>query len=304
MKDFIRRNWGLKLLSFGLAYMLWVFVVSQAAIPKDIEVAITFEVDDQMMVVDHSPQKIRLRLTGDSQSHLRTDPERVHASIDLHGMQPGTHSVTMQRSFIREVYGGLDIDIFDNTIEVTLERKQDRDIRVHVVHHNPPREGYRLVSAKSQPPVIQISGPESVVSALEEIKTESVDLDGRRRSFSKELALAAPGQGTRLSQPTVKVRFEIEEILEQISLEIPVVMTEDGYVADPQTIRVVLEAPPAVIPLLGENLRALVSVAQWSPDDPGVLPALDRGEIEEDDFKKIRVVSFDPPLVKPLEQER
>lgn len=75
-----------------------------------------------------------------------------------------------------------------------------------------PANGFGVKRSSSEPASVQIFGPAEVLSAISNIRTEPVDIQGTDKNLAKEAALVAP-QGVTSVQPNrVKVQVEVNKV--------------------------------------------------------------------------------------------
>lgn len=71
-----------------------------------------------------------------------------------------------------------------------------------------PAAGFIVKRSVAEPAAVQLTGPADVLDALANIKTETVDVNGADKSFTKEVAISAP-QGVSAQPGRVTVRVEV-----------------------------------------------------------------------------------------------
>lgn len=123
-----------------------------------------------------------------------------------------------------------------------------------------PAPGYRLLSAKTEPPSVLVQGSPTQISNLTQVRTESVDITGLTESFRQQVALALPS-GIALDEVVeIFVDVEIEPFLttRPYNRGVQLLGLAEDLVAtvDPENVRVVLFGPlPILETLLDEEVR-------------------------------------------------
>jgi YbbR domain-containing protein len=100
-----------------------------------------------------------------------------------------------------------------SNVRLLLERRQSREVPVHVLFSGSPPEGCRIKGQRVRPPTVTIAGPESRVSQVEYAETESIDLAGvvGDREFQVQAVIADPHVRVE-SSPDVAVQVVVEQI--------------------------------------------------------------------------------------------
>ncbi|MBI3678963.1 MAG: YbbR-like domain-containing protein [Acidobacteria bacterium] len=178
MMGWITDNLGLKLLSAAVAVLLWLASVGEpdmttaAAvpvqyrnIPKNLE--ISSDLTDSAYVELRGPST---RLTGSSLAN-------VIVMLDLgRERRPGERTFSILSENVTLPPGVEFLRAVPSQIQVRLEARVSRDLPVAVRYAGPPPEGFRLVSENIQPSVVRIVGPESRVSAIDNVQTDPVEI--------------------------------------------------------------------------------------------------------------------------------
>lgn len=69
--------------------------------------------------------------------------------------------------------------------------------------------GYEMVSVTTDPPAVQVSGPENILQGLTVVKTEPVDISGLDRDLEQEVSLVLPAGINLLGSPQVLVTVQV-----------------------------------------------------------------------------------------------
>src|ERR1700722_15254117 len=81
---------GLKVLSLGLAVMLWMIVSGEEVVERGIRVALELQqFPAGLELRDDAPSTVVVRLRGGSGTLSRVSPGDIVAVIDLRGVRPG-----------------------------------------------------------------------------------------------------------------------------------------------------------------------------------------------------------------------
>jgi YbbR domain-containing protein len=88
------------------------------------------------------------------------------------------------------------------------------NIPVEVVLRGAPANGYKLVKAEVLPALVTIRGEDALISTVEKVNTEEIDLSGMTETFEKEVLLNLPeGISAPFAEETVNVKLHIEPLM-------------------------------------------------------------------------------------------
>jgi YbbR domain-containing protein len=143
-----------------------------------------------------------------------------------------------------------------------------------------PASGYRLLSAKTDPPSVLVQGRPTQISSLTQVRTEPVDITGLTESFRQQVALALPTGVTLDEVVEIFVDVEIEPFLTTRPYNQLVVLQglADDLEAtvEPENVRVVLFGPlPGLETLLDEEVSVTLDLFDLDVGVYGLVPAVD-----------------------------
>ena len=243
MKNKITKNWGLKLVSFLFAVMIWIIVtnINDPIVPlrvSDVPVTIrnaelitekgqVYEVLDNTDMIDtvtiYAPRSIIDTL--DKSNVVAVADMQDLTSLDTIAIKLSTNKYNDKLESIR---GNID------SVKLNIEEKQTRSfpIRANVVGE--VREGYMLGDVSTEQNLIRISGPKSVISQIAKAQAEvdvsdfisNIGADTDIRLYDED---GNEIQSASLERSISKVRVSIE-ILEKKT--VPITYTAIGTPAD------------------------------------------------------------------------
>jgi YbbR domain-containing protein len=190
------RNLGTLLLAFLLALVVWVTAVLSTDPNEErtypLPVNIGHEgLDPSLLMVDIKPTQAQLTLIAPRSvwSQLTANPDLVQMWVDLSGLGAGEHLVPLhaQVSLAKPVRI---ISTDPTQARVTLEPLSSRSFPVNVQVSGEPAVGYRKGTATSSPAQITVSGPESLVSQISEVRTV-MDISGATDSVQRVVPINA-----------------------------------------------------------------------------------------------------------------
>lgn len=243
MKNKLTRNWGLKLVSFIFAAMLWVIVtnINDPVNSKpfaDVPVTLrntelitgrgqVYEVLDDTDVIDTVTIRAQ-RSILDSLSE-----SNVVAIADINDLTstdtvPIRLSTNKYNGELESIRGNID------SVKLKIENKQTRSFPIRVSVTGTVSEGYMLGDVSTEQNLIRISGPESVVSQITKAQAE-VSVSGFTSLISADVDIRLYNEaGTEIRSGNIeksitKVRVNVD-ILEKKT--VPITYQVSGVPAD------------------------------------------------------------------------
>jgi YbbR domain-containing protein len=196
------RNLGLKLLSVGLATLLWLAVLGQHVVERGVRVPLEFQnVPGALEIVGTPPTTADVRLRGTSRLLSRLQPGEVVAILDLASARPGARLFHLRTDQIRVPFGVEVVQVVPGTVAIDFERSSSRRVPVQPVVDGEPAEGFVVDRITVEPDTVEIVGPESRVRQVLSATTEAVSIDGAKASVKDLVTVGVTEASVRLREP-------------------------------------------------------------------------------------------------------
>jgi YbbR domain-containing protein len=205
-------NLGYKLLAVVIAVFLWVVARGSSSVERGFDIPVVLQgVPEDLVVVDQGADVVNVRLLG-SRSALRNfDPERLEYPLEISEAKPGQADFEVDLSRFDLPRGARVVSRSPSRIELSLERRIARTVKVKPDVEGIPAEGYRIARIATDPPRVRITGARSEVLRLSEVATETIDVAGATGPVEREVRISAgPGHVWAESPRTVKVKVAVE----------------------------------------------------------------------------------------------
>lgn len=260
MLDLLRRNLGLKIFAFLLAYMVWLHVAGSGHQIRVLDLPLDIEASPSLIVSSYTPSTVQVRVRGPESQMARLVPERLFVLLNLDpATEAGMRDYSITRDQIKNLPRGITIDdIVTDTVRVGIERRVEKVVRVTPRLVGDPASGFRLYEVEVEPGAASVRGPESVLEGLEAVATTRVDISGRSEGDSLTARLERPANSRHVDFPEgdeVRVSYEILDEPAATSWTMAVSPPE-GFTVLPAEVKVSAQMPPSQ----AEALRALVGV--------------------------------------------
>jgi YbbR domain-containing protein len=210
-KHWLARNWLLKVISLGLAILLWAVVSQEASSEIGLEVPLEYRnIPPQMEITGDTAATVEVRLRGSRNVIKDITAKNVAATIDLGKMKPGEKVVAVSQQNVQAPFGAEVVRVNPSTVRFTLERTLVKTVAVEPALWGHPAEGYEVGAVSVVPKAVQVEGPESRVTMLSAIPTVAIRLEGKQSSIEQTVDLDVPDPHIRLQRPSpVHVSIEI-----------------------------------------------------------------------------------------------
>jgi YbbR domain-containing protein len=261
-------NWPYKLLTLCFAVVTWALVQSQQVVEDRVRVRIEWTWPDGLVPVEAPLETTTVTVAG-IQTLMRTvRPGDLVLPIDLTAAREGDATIDLAEHAIRGLPAELRVvAINPGTLRVQLDRVLKRRVKVDARIKGEPAEGYAVREVLVSPDRVDVSGPASVVRALESVSTADVDVTGTHEDADFDVGLSlARGGNLRLSKPgPVTVSVHVGSTMRsRMYTGVPVVVRGGRYTAEVTSVDVKVEGPEAAVSELRPDA---VSVLVYVPDD-------------------------------------
>ena len=205
-------NLGYKVLAVVIALFLWLVARGSSSVERGFDVPVVLQrTPDDLVVVDQSADMVNLRVSGTRAAQRNLEPERLEYAIDISGSKPGVAKFEVDLSRFEEKLprGSRIVSRSPAQIELNLEGRVTRQVRVRPDLEGKPAEGYRIAAIDVDPPRVRISGARSEVLRLSEVVTETIDVSGANAPVEREVHVS-PGAGHLWADDPTPVKVHVD----------------------------------------------------------------------------------------------
>lgn len=158
-------------------------------------------VPEDMVLTHFHTDKIEIRIKGDPRHIDLLQKENVIYPADLYtdlefdpagdsdSIETGTYLLPVDRTRIPLDPAISILEISPSYLSVRLEKKVTRTFKVSVPYVGDPAKGHLALSPVCEPSLVALTGAESMVNAIDTLKTKPIDLTGAKEAFKKEVTL-------------------------------------------------------------------------------------------------------------------
>ena len=177
------RQLGLKILAVAVATVLWLTVAGEHVVERSLRVPLEFRnIPQDLEIVGNAPDSVDVRLRGSSAVLSRVQSGEIMAVLDLSTARTGSRLFHIRADEVRAPFGVEVSQVVPTTLALELERSARRKVPVAPVIDGDPAPGFVVGRVTSDPPTVEIVGPDSRVRQVAEATTEPVSVkDARSR---------------------------------------------------------------------------------------------------------------------------
>ncbi len=200
------RNLGLKFLSTCIAALLWLVVAGERVVERVLRAPVEFQnLPDSLELVGNLPETVEVRLRGSSGALTRMGAGDLSAVLDLRTARPGRRLFHLTPAQVSVPYGINVVQVGPSTVMMEFETSGLRIVPVEPDIEGRPAPGFEVTAVTSDPPTVEVAGPESALQRLDAAVTEPVSVTNEARSVSEVVTIGVQDASLRLSKPQTAV---------------------------------------------------------------------------------------------------
>ena len=196
------RHLGLKIVSIGLAALLWGLVSGEQVVERALRVPLEFtNVPAHLELVGDALNSVDVRVRGSAGALGRLAAGDVVAVLDLRGARDVTGQLFhLTRDDVRSPLGIEVVQVTPSTIAMAFDKSDSKPVPIVPAFEGEPADGYVVSTVAVKPATVELVGPAGVVATMTEAITEPVSLTGKSASFVSSVSVGSPAPSVRLHQ--------------------------------------------------------------------------------------------------------
>jgi YbbR domain-containing protein len=192
-------NAWLKLLSGGLALLLWMVVSGEETVERGLRVPLELtQVPAGLELLGEVPATVDVRVRGASGTLSRVGSGDVVAVLDLHTAQSGRRLFPLTPDQVRVPFGVEIVQVLPSAVTMAFEPSASRELSIAATVDGRPAPGFVVGPLVAEPRMVEVIGPESAVKRATEVVTEPVSIDGARTNVKQLVILGLLDPALRL----------------------------------------------------------------------------------------------------------
>ncbi|MCC6443490.1 MAG: hypothetical protein IT210_08540 [Armatimonadetes bacterium] len=154
-------NLGYKLISLGLAILLWLYESSERnpmGVRQFREPLPARNLAENLVILNRSPEQTTVFLDGPQRTLANLDNDSVDTYVDCTGLGPGEHRVPISYRLDEALRGVLSVRLSDRIARISIDQQTRKTMQVEFQSLTPPAPGYAFGLPVTNPPRAAISG--------------------------------------------------------------------------------------------------------------------------------------------------
>lgn len=215
LRDRLRRNMGLRVISLALAIGLWIFVnAGQHESLKQFTVPIVYHgLPRGFVIVNQHPEIVTIQVSGPRTLLSLIDPNRIALRMDLAGVNVGQASFKVGPDAFAVPRQTSVESILPSQIVLDIDRIVTRSVPVHLVTTGKVAQGYRLAVSEITPATIALEGPSKELARVEQVDTQPVDVSGLAASATNVIGLSMPPGRIKADPDEVTAKVSVAPVI-------------------------------------------------------------------------------------------
>jgi hypothetical protein len=291
------RHLGLKIVSVGLAALLWALVSGEQVVERALRIPLEFtNIPADLELVNDPPDLVDVRVRGSSGAIGRIAPGELVAVLDLAGAGHGAGQLFhLTTDDIRAPFGVEVVQVNPSTVSMSLEVSASKVVPVVPTFQGNPADGYVVGTVSAIPSTVELVGPAGILDTVMEAITDPVVVTGAAAPFVRPVTVGSPDPAVRLRQPVVA------RVIVNITAA-PVELRVDGVPVQVRnaTRPTVITPRQVTVRVRGSREQQDVEAAAFDAyvDVDGLRPGSFDLEVRVVPPSKLGVISVEPPRVR------
>jgi YbbR domain-containing protein len=173
------RHLWLKVLSLGIAVILWMIIAGDQTVERGLRVPLELQQFPAGLELQAEPPAlVDVRVRGSSDTLSRLGPGDIVAVLDLGAAKAGPRLFQLTPEQVRTPFGVEVVQIAPSTLVFVFEPTAVKRLPIAPAVEGDPAPGYVVGTTTTDPPTVEITGPESAVQQADEAVTEPISIAG------------------------------------------------------------------------------------------------------------------------------
>jgi YbbR domain-containing protein len=205
------RHVGLKVVSIGLAALLWLIVSGEQIVERSLRVPLEFtNLPARLELVGDAPDVVEVRVRGSSGALSRISTGEVVAVMDLRTARPGQRLFHLASRDVRVPFGIDVVQVAPSSISIRFEPSVTKRVPIAPVVEGEPAPGFVVGTIAAEPSTVEVVGPAGALKVLTEAITEPVVVTGASGPITETVTVGSPVASVRLqSLQTTRVTVNV-----------------------------------------------------------------------------------------------
>lgn len=216
----IFRNWKLKLFFIIIAITFAFIYHSYILSYEIIEIPLSYEINPNLSLLNEIPNSVLLKVKGRPEVLQKISSKDFKAFLDCQSLkEEGSYSIPINVEPLLKDNYGLQYSSEIDKIHLTLEKTKKALVEVIPSFSGSLKEGLGIEDVSLFPKKVIIEGPSSLISLLQQIPIQPIDLSTHQESFSQLVEIDTPFNIKASNKSLISINVTIKAIREFIRLD-------------------------------------------------------------------------------------
>jgi len=214
VRAWLADNFGMKVLSLGLAVALWVVVLTEQKAEVVLNVPLDVgQIPRTHMVVNDPVEYVALKVRGPRSLVLGLAPNEITLpGTFARAVKEGENVLTLRPEEFQVPRGIEVLSVSPGRIRLVLEAVDERRLEVIPKFRGEPAKGHALGKVRVTPKEVRVVGPQGELKRLNHAFTQPIDIKGQDRDFRVTAGIEPFGRRIRIVEgETVRVDIGIKK---------------------------------------------------------------------------------------------
>jgi YbbR domain-containing protein len=244
------KEWLLRFISLCLAILLWYFVGGEDAVDKNVMLPLEIiNMPKDLIISNKFKKEIDVSVRGPRSLIMELVKRETARQIDLSDATPGTRVITFDNKSIPVSRGVQVLRVQPASIILSLDKLIQKKYAINPVVTGSVAPGHVLKDLRIIPDGITITGPQTILSQVDSLKTMAINISGLTDSVKQQVPLdLEPAIIDLIGETSITADLVIAlETVEKTISNIPIHAVIDGYLqpVTPDEVKVTLKLPKA-----------------------------------------------------------
>jgi YbbR domain-containing protein len=293
-RRFFTEEWVPVLISLCAAVLVWYFVGGEDSVDTSIMVPVeVINLPRDLVISNQFKKEIEVTLNGPRSLINELQSRGIRRQIDLSQAAPGTSVITNEPESISVPRGVTVLRVQPASIILSIDKLIQKTFPINPVTAGVPRAGYILRGLRMDPAEITITGPITVLSQYEVLRTEVIDINGLDKNEERQVPLdLEPAFVDLIGQTKVTAQVQVELETSPREFTLPLNVQNQPWL--PAEVRVIAAVPGTVADRYDNLAELFEARISWDEEGKrGVIQIVPLVELEY----PLEIIQVDPEVV-------
>jgi hypothetical protein len=183
-------------------FLLFLFACTIEPVETDLLLPVDFSnIPEGMVLTYHHTDKIEIRIRANPRLIEMINKEPISYPADLYtdlefdpagdsdSIEPGAYVLPVDKTRIPMDPAIKILDINPSYLSVRLEKKITKTFKITVPYMGNPAKGHLAMEPACEPASVELTGAESLINSITQLKTKPIDINGAGEDFKKQVPL-------------------------------------------------------------------------------------------------------------------